>query len=148
MHAPTHRDNKGTKFIISAVENLKRKGYKVNLNLVENVSHAQLKEEYKKCDLFIDQLLSGWYGTASIEAMATGRPVICSIRKSYFNYIDFGENIPIVHADPDNILDAILFFLQNPQKLPELGIVSRKFVEMTHDENVITKKLIKLYENL
>jgi hypothetical protein len=31
----------------------------------------------------IDQIMAGWYGTASIEAMAIGRPVICFIRESY-----------------------------------------------------------------
>ena len=115
---------------------------------MENITHSKLKEEYIKCDIFIDQILGGWYGTAAVEAMALGRPVICSIRKSYFKYIDYGEKIPIVHADPDNIYDAIKQMLINREKLPEMGVASRKFVEEVHDCKKITKNLIKIYSNI
>jgi len=62
--------------------------------LVENISHSELKEKYKECDIFVDQIVGGWYGTASIEAMAIGRPTVCFLRESYFEYIDFGPSIP------------------------------------------------------
>jgi|ERR1035437_5688013 glycosyltransferase involved in cell wall biosynthesis len=148
MHAPTHRGNKGTDFIIKAIEKLISEGAPISFNLVENVTHDRLKEEYKKVDIFIDQILGGWYGTASIEAMALGRPVICSIRKSYFEYIDYGPEIPIIHADPDCIYDSIKYLINNRSKLPEIGKASRRFVEKVHDVRNITTELIKYYQNL
>lgn len=148
MHAPTHKGFKGTSYIVNAIGKLIAEGYPVKLNLVENITHDQLKEEYKKCDIFIDQILSGWYGTASLEAMATGRPVICSIRKSYFKYISYGDEIPIIHADPDCIYDSILYLIKNREMLPEIGIASREFVEKVHDHNKIVVDLIQEYKNL
>ncbi len=148
MHAPTHRAVKGTNYIIAAIEKLISEGYPVRVNLVENVTHDQLKEEYKKCDFFIDQIMGGWYGTAAIEAMALGRPVICSIRKSYFEYIDFGAEIPIIHADPDCIYDSVLYLIKNRLKLPEIGLFSRQFVEKIHDHKKIAGELIQYYKSL
>jgi glycosyltransferase involved in cell wall biosynthesis len=87
MHAPTHRAFKGTNYIIEAIENLKREGYKFIFQTIEIATHQDLKELYIKCDVFIDQIMGGWYGTASIEAMALGRPVIFSLRKSDYEHI-------------------------------------------------------------
>src|ERR1035437_6340576 len=148
MHAPTHRGNKGTDFIIEAIEKLISEGEPICFNLVENVTHDRLKEDYKKADIFIDQIMGGWYGTASIEAMALGRPVICSIRKSYFEYIDYGPEIPMIHADPDFIYDSIKYLIKNRSKLPEIGKASRRFIEKVHDVRKVTTALIKYYQNL
>lgn len=148
IHAPTHRAFKGTDYIIKAVEKLKYEGYILNFQMIENVTHKELKEWYVKCDLFIDQIMIGWYGTAAIEAMALGRPVICSIRKSYFEHITFGDEIPIIHADPDNIYNSIKYALDNKHILPGLGIKSRHFVEKHHDVVKLTKDLISFYNQL
>lgn len=148
MHAPTDRGSKGTEFIIEAVQRLISEGKPVILNLVENVTHVKLIDEYIKSDIFIDQINSGWYGAAAIEAMAIGRPVICSIRKSYYEFIDYGEQIPIVHADPDTIYDSINNLISNRSKLPELGSRCRQFVEKIHDNKKLTKKLIEYYKNI
>lgn len=148
MHSPTNRGFKGTDYIIAAINKLIREGAAIKFKLVENVTHSQLKEEYKKCDIFIDQIMAGWYGTAAIEAMALGRPVICSIRESYFEYIDYGNKIPIIHADPDCIYDSIKYLIENKEKLSEIGVASRKFIEEVHDYRKISNALIKLYSKI
>lgn len=148
MHAPTHRGSKGTEYIIGAIQKLISEGHQLKLNLVENTPHNKLKEEYIKSDFFIDQIMSGWYGTASLEAMALGRPVVCSIRKSYFEHIDYGHKIPIIHADPDCIYDSIKYMIENRAKLPELGRISRKFVEDIHDSRKLSKVLIGYYHKI
>lgn len=147
-HAPTNRAFKGTDYIQKAVDRLLIEGYNFEFRLIENVTHSELKKQYELCDLFIDQIMSGWYGTAAIEAMAIGRPVICSIRKSYFEFIDFGENIPIIHADPDIIYDVLKSALDSIEEWPEWGLKSRKFVEQIHDERKVAMKLIELYKNI
>jgi len=148
MHAPTSRDNKGTSFILDAVKQLINEGYKLKFVLVENLSHLELKENYKLCDIFIDQIVGGWYGTASIEAMAIGRPVICSIRKEYFKYIDFGSEIPIISAFPDSIYDTIKNLISNREQFADIGLNGRLFVEKVHNSEKLTEKLISFYENL
>ena len=148
IHAPTDRAFKGTDYILKAVDQLKKEGYKFDFQIIENVTHSELMKFYLKCDVFIDQVMGGWYGTAAIEAMALGRPVICSIRKSYFRYISFGDEIPIIHADPDNIYQSIKYVLDNRILLPELGKKSRLFVEHHHSLSNLTEDLISYYKQL
>ncbi|MFN3952772.1 MAG: glycosyltransferase [Thermaurantimonas sp.] len=148
IHAPTSTGNKGTPFIESAIEKLINEGEKITYKRVQNISHDKLHMEYEKCHLFIDQIISGWYGTASIEAMAIGRPTICFLREEYFQYIDYGHKIPIINANPDTIYETLKMILRNKEHLIELGAKSRKFVEEVHDVKKITSKLIKEYSSL
>lgn len=147
MHAPTSKGNKGTANIINAVNKLKFEGFNIDFILVEKVSHKELINYYKESDIFIDQILGGWYGTASIEAMAIGRPTICFLRGEYFNYIDYGEQIPIINANPNTIYEVLKDILKKVNELPEIGRKSREFVEKYHDVRNVTKKLIDIYQN-
>jgi len=148
MHAPSHRGNKGTKYILEAIQRLKDKGIKIRFMLVENISHAELRKKYEECDIFIDQILAGWYGTASIEAMAIGRPTVCFLRESYFAYIDYSASIPIINANPDNLYEVLINVIERKESLPEIGKRSREFVESIHSLDKCVDKLIGIYEKL
>lgn len=146
MHAPTHRGNKGTIFVVEAIDRLIAEGYPVEKVLVENVSHSQLKEYYKNCHIFVDQLLAGWYGTASIEAMAIGRPVLCNINEDYYKYVDYGEQIPIIHVDPETIYEKLINLVQSRNNLEHIGMKSKEYVENVHDIRVVVNQLTGFYE--
>lgn len=149
MHAPTHKGFKGTAFIEKAVRQLQAEGFSIDFDLVENVTHAELKERYKQCHLFIDQILGGWYGTASIEAMALGRPVMVFIREEYLSYIDYGDKVPVYSADPDTIYDVLKSVLTaGYDELEKRSHMSRRFTEEVHDVTVLTRQLIQLYQSL
>lgn len=147
MHAPTSRAKKGTKFIQEAVEKLQQEGFKINLTIVQNVTHEKLMKKYKECDIFIEQLLGGWYGTSAIEAMATGRPVICFLREEYFTYIDYARKIPVINADPFSLYSVLKSVINHPEKLDEIALRSRKYVEEIHDVRILVKKLENIYRN-
>ena len=148
MHAPTNRGNKGTEFILAALNKLIDEGFNIRILLVENISHDELKLKYKECDIFIDQIVVGWYGTASIEAMAIGRPTCCFIRESYFEHIDYGQKIPIINVLPTTVYSVIKDLILNKDKLVEIGLNSRRFVEEIHDLNKVTDHLINIYNKL
>ena len=99
--------------------------------------------------LFIDQIMCGWYGTATIEAMAIGRPVIVSIRQDYLEYTDFMEEIPTIHADPDTVYEVLKNTLDyGLEYYQEMGEKSRDFIEKYHDVKLVTKKLVNIYSKL
>lgn len=149
MHAPTHRGNKGTSYILDAVERLKDEGYAIELDLVEGVSHEELKSRYRKCHIFIDQIVGGWYGTASIEALAIGRPTVVSIRDSYLEHFPVGPELPFFNADPDSIYEVLKSVLGlTPMQLQESAQQGREFVESVHDASVVVRKLVSIYEDL
>jgi glycosyltransferase involved in cell wall biosynthesis len=147
MHAPTHRGFKGTLFIIEAINKLIQEGYAIELDLVEGVTHAELRERYASCDLFVDQILGGWYGTASIEAMAIGRPVVAFMRDTYYQYVDYKLTIPVISADPDTIYEVLKDLIIHKERLPILGAQSREFVELIHDQDKVCNRLITIYQD-
>ena len=77
VHAPSKRDIKGTKYILKAVEDIQKTDSRIRFTLVENLSNSDAQKVYNTADLFIDQLIVGWYGGVSVELMARGVPVMC-----------------------------------------------------------------------
>ncbi|MEX0719973.1 MAG: glycosyltransferase [Balneolaceae bacterium] len=146
LHAPTSRVFKGTIHIEKAIEKLKSEGYNVEFRLVEGVSHEELFREYRNCDIFIDQISVGWYGTAALEAMVVGRPTCAFIDERYYQYIDYAEEIPVVNINKETITDQLRNLIDNSEKLPELGKRSREFVEKYHDVKNVCLKLINIYK--
>lgn len=147
MHCPTDRKAKKSDYIEAALEKLKSDGYIFEYKCVTGVTHEQLKIEYLSSDIVIDQL-NQWWGTASIEAMALGRPVIAGYHPHLCHYDSRYENLPIINADIYNIYDVLKDVLDGKYNLEKLGEASRKYVERTHDVEVLTRQLIEIYESL
>lgn len=144
LHAPTDRGAKGTVFIDAAIDRLIYEGYPVKKFIAEGLTHEEIKEAYGNCDLFVDQLLGGWYGTASIEAMATGKPVVCFLRPEHRDDCDYFDEIPIVNASPDDIFERLRELVKRPDRLRQIGCDSRRFVEKYHSAEYV----LPMLENL
>ena len=87
VHAPSRRQLKGSEFVIKAVETLKDEGIDFDFLLIENIPNAEAIEQYRRADIVIDQLLVGWYGVLSMEAMAMEKTVIAYIREDLTDYL-------------------------------------------------------------
>ncbi|MDQ0255329.1 glycosyltransferase involved in cell wall biosynthesis [Evansella vedderi] len=101
VHAPSHYRVKGSKFVMDAIKRLYRNGYSFRCNLVSKLPHDELMEVYRQADIIIDQLRIGSFGVASLEGMASGKPVICYIRKDLI--YKYPQELPIVNATPKSI---------------------------------------------
>ena len=145
-HAPTNREVKGTKFIINAINKLKKEGYEFEFILIESTSNKKAKEIYKIIDVMIDQLFAGWYGGLALELMSLGKPVVSYIRQEDLLNIPLKmrNEIPIINSNSEQIYKTLKDLINTPKsKLLELGKLSRKFVEKWHDPNKIALKIIK-----
>ncbi len=147
MHAPTDRGAKGTMYFEAAVDKLIAAGYPVKKILAQGLTHQEIKKAYKACDIFVDQLLAGWYGTASIEAMAMGKPVVCFLREDYREFCDYFDEIPIINANPDDVYERLAELVENPDRLRQIGLDSRRYVEEYHSENYVMPILEKQLNN-
>lgn len=144
VHAPTNRVIKGTKYIIEAVEKLKKEGYDFEFVLVEKKSHDEALRIYEDADIVVDQLTYG-YALVAVESMAMGKPVLSYIREDLEKYY---PTLPILNTNPDNIYDNLKLLIENPELRRELGEKGRKYVEEVHDSRKIAKQMIELYESL
>ena len=147
MHCPTNRMAKKSDYIEAAIDKLKNEGYVFNYKCVTNVTHAQLKEEYRDSDVVIDQL-NRWYGTVGVEAMALGRPLICTIHPHLCLYDKRFEDMPIINADIKTIYQVLKNVLDGKYDLERIGRESREFVEKVHSLDVVTDQLIDIYKSL
>lgn len=147
LHAPTSRAFKGTEIIISAINKLKLK-YDFEFMIVEGVTHEELLKHYRTCDIFIDQISVGWYGTAALEAMAFGKTTMAFIDEIYFENIDYSDEIPVINITKENIVYQIQKLLDNPNQLGSIGKKSRAFVEKYHDADNVAEKALNYYKEI
>lgn len=148
VHAPSNRGIKGTQFILDAIERVQLTHPELEFLLVENLNHVEAIEVYKSADLLIDQLLGGWYGGLTVEALALGIPVMCYLREDDFKFLanDFVNDLPIINVSIENLTSKVLDFMDMSQsEKNQLSQKSRDFVEKWHDCNSIAKRILMDY---
>lgn len=149
IHVPTSRRKKGTQYLIDAVEKLRSEGVNIELDICENVTHNDLVNRYKKAHVSVVALLGGWYGTAAIESMAMGRPVISFLRPEFFKYTSWKPgDVPIINANRDSIYEVLKETIQHTNQLHDLAEKSISFVHQFHDYRKVAMEVNRLYMEL
>lgn len=142
-HAPSNRKIKGTKYIEDACKELVNKGYRIELRIYENLSNRNLREKFSEIDLFIDQLIGGWYGVVAMEALAASCPVVVYIRDIDVKYLpeSMQDDLPFINANKNNLSSVIEEFLLKSYSEKQIYIQKgSKFLEKWHNpSNVIAR---------
>jgi len=147
VHASNHRMFKGTHFLIEAVENLKAEGIPVELILVEKVPNEKALDIYRSADIVFDQCLIGFHGYFALEAMAIGKPVMCFIRKPE-EYLLHPEECPIINTHLNTLQEDIRYFVDNRERLTDIGMRSRQYIEKYFTLEAFAERLKKAYKEL
>jgi hypothetical protein len=66
----------------------------------------ELFKHFKEADIVIDQLITGWYGLLSVEALAAGKEVICYVDEHLKPNLFPG--CPIEIANVNNLEEVII----------------------------------------
>ncbi len=141
-HVASKRQCKGTKYVIAAVEQLRSEGCSVELDIIENVPHHEVRQRVEACDIGIDGLLQGSYGNVAIEMMATGRPVVARLCDWYRAHrID----LPVVNADPNTITDCLRTLVADRSYRLQLGERGPSYIAKYHDVQKHVVQLERLY---
>jgi glycosyltransferase involved in cell wall biosynthesis len=151
IHAPNHRHIKGTKFLIEAVNDLNREGYKIDLVLLEKMPNSKVREEMQKADLVADQFIMGWYAMFAIEGMAMAKPVLCYLRDDLIAlYSTFGQcrDIPIINTPILGIKDNIKWVYENRKISREIGLKGREYVMRTHSLQHVGSIFDQIYKSM
>lgn len=121
LHAPSNIKQKGSNIIEKVLLKIKRES-QLNIRLVlprhdekslYSVTRYDLFKLYKESDIVIDQLLIGWYGLQSIEALVAGCQVISYIEQDLEPYL-FPE-CPIHNANANTLESVILNCINKKQ---------------------------------
>lgn len=139
----TRGDWKGTSVLRASVEALKAEGHAVELVFVDRVPHDAMRYYYQQADIVVEQLLSGFHGNVSVEAMAMGKPAVCYLNEDAYQLLPPGN--PIVNANPDTLTDRLRDLVTDPEVRQRVGHRGRAYIEHYYDAMKIAKVYLELY---
>jgi len=153
LHAPNHRQIKGSGYILRAVEELKAEGVPIDLVLAERLPNEKIRELMRGVDVVADQLIIGWYAMFALEAMSLGKPVLCYLRNDLKQlYINAGlvadDGIPIINCTPSTIKDTLRRLAADRASLHDIGRQGREFVEKHHSLKAIGETFDRINRSL
>jgi hypothetical protein len=153
LHAPNHRNLKGSKSVEEAVSILKSEGLNIDLTLLSGVSNTQVLHELGEHDLVIDQLVIGWYAQFAIESLARGIPTICFISPEFKNlYSNLYPNgffeLPFIEANTSNIVEVLRNCYLNRSNLQAVSIRGRAFVHTFHSFDHIGNMFVDIAKSV
>jgi len=139
LHAPTDRRIKGTQHVLEARGDFE-------LRLLENATRQDVRRALEAADVYVDQLVLGWYGGTAVEAMALGRPVVAYLHQDDLAQVPpaMRDELPIVNATPETLDAAIADALARREELADRG---RAFVERWHDPLQVAARTKAAYED-
>ena len=143
VHSEMAMNHKGSYIIKEVIKGLKAKGVNIDFKLFIGIKHEEVIKEIADADIHIDQIIYGWHGTISAEAMALGTPVLCYIREDLEKY---AKELPIFRSSKSQLSSRLLILINNFTLRKKLSHEGKKYVEREHDAPVIAKKILEHYE--
>jgi glycosyltransferase involved in cell wall biosynthesis len=135
-HMPNHRGFKGTDKIVEVVEELKNEGFNIRFHLIERMPNDEVRELMaNKIHILIDQIYFIGYALNSIEAMASSCVVMANLSNNTYTSVyseTFLDRCPIINIDKSNIKQALIDIILDFNKINDLSLMSRKYVENFH----------------
>jgi glycosyltransferase involved in cell wall biosynthesis len=138
VHAPNHRNIKGTDDLVRAVEELREEGLPVRLELLERRPNEEVRSAVLASDIVAEQFIAG-YALFAIEGMAAARPVLSALS---WMPADVREDLarrglPIVDTDRANLKANLRALVESPGRRRTLGLEGRRFVEQQHSYEAV-----------
>ena len=142
LHAPSQVGVKGSAMIDAVLTKLDVEGV-VEYVRVQGIPSAQMPELVGGADVVVDQIGTGAYGVASLEAMTYGRVVVAGVWPSTRELLksEFGQELPIVEADPKTLESVIRGLAADRGKRAQLGKRGIEFVEAVHSPQKVAEVL-------
>lgn len=86
------------------------------------------------------------FPTVALEAMASGRPVVCSSRSGVAPLVErWGAGVVVEPDDPEALAQALLPFLESPEASAEAGERGRAAVQRELDPTKVARLRVEAY---
>lgn len=146
LHAPNHRNVKGSEFLFAAVESLRARGIDCELVLIEKVPRHEALRLYAEADIIADQFIIGAWGVLAVEAMALGKPVMTYVSEEQLG--DPVYNQPVVNTKPEHIARVLAPLLLIPELRERLGRAGRASIERHHSIPAFADLWARIYNHV
>jgi len=142
FHAPTDPQKKGTIYLQAAIEKLAAAGRPIRLTLAQEAGQEEIWQQAIVCDVAVDQILAGVYGTFGAEMMLAGLPLINRIDESVWSESPSG----IINADP-NTIEAVLTQVLDGQIDLKAAASAAKAYAARHNAEIVSTQFDAIYES-
>jgi hypothetical protein len=146
VHAPNHRNVKGTQFLLDAVAALQTEGVACELRLVENVPPSEAFALYRRADVIADQFIIGSFGSFALEGCCLGKPVLTYLEPGHLeNSVYY---LPLVNTRPETLLETLRLLLRDPVLRQTIGRSAREAVARFYSYEAIGEVWDRLYRHV
>jgi len=139
LHAPTHRDYKGTKYVLEATELLKREGIEFDFRLLEGMPNSEIRDQLRDADIVIDQLLGQTVATLALEAMASGNVVFARYLPQRLR---IPLECPVVNVTEHTLADHLRRIILDVDLRKRIAYAGRAYVEKYHSHIKVTQEIL------
>ena len=141
---------KGNAIFESALKIIARK-YSDKIDIITTVSlpYKDYIKAYNSCHILLDQIYCYDQGYNALEAMAKGKVVFSGAEKSWLNYYNIKEDVVVINATPnvDYLVKKLEWLILNPNKITEISLNARLFVEQSHHYKLIAQQYVNVFNN-
>lgn len=152
-HSPTRKDLKNTDELLAVTEALRAEGRGLELELIDNVPHAECLARKRACHALFDHM-QGYYGVSSLEGLSQGLAVIAGLDAWNLAHVaEFSgrsaDALPWVLArDAEGLADALRALALDMDRCRRLGEDSRRFMEQCWSEAKVAGQLCDFWDSL
>jgi glycosyltransferase involved in cell wall biosynthesis len=146
IHAPNHRNVKGTDFLLAAIAAVQEKGFACELELIERLPRQEALQRYAGADIIADQFCMGGWAQFALEGMALGKPVLAYLDEDFLTDPVF--NVPVVNATPENLAAVLAVLIDVPELRASLGTAARASVERYHSVPALGEVWDRIYRHV
>jgi glycosyltransferase involved in cell wall biosynthesis len=101
----------------------------------------------RQCHVYVLPSYHEGLPRSTLEAMATGRPILTTDAVGCRETVDSGINgFKVAVSNITELAERMTWFIENLQKLNEMGKASRKMVEQKFDVNKVNDSILKIME--
>ena len=142
---------KGTDIMLRAAEDLRNKyAHRMKLVVAEGVPFTEYEQLMNGSDAILDQLYSYTPSMNPLQAMSKGIIYIGGGEPENYEIIHEEELRPIINVQPnyESVYYELEQLILHPERIPQLKLQSREYVERHHDYLKVARQYKQLYLSL
>lgn len=143
VHAPSKRSNKGTDYVLAAIERLLGEGIAFEFRLIERTPNKKVRDVLRQSDIVIDQLYSDTVATLALEALAAGNVVLARYLP---HWVRIGSDCPVVNVNAETLADKLREVIMNRPLRRELAQAGRGYVQKHHSHVHVAQEILDWLE--
>lgn len=142
VHAPSHREIKGTAIVEKVISELRDEGLAFDFQMIENVPHKAALELYRDCDIVIDQLNIPGGGKLCYETLAMSKVVLSNM--AYENYnMHLPDSCPVVDVNPETLKETLRSLITNVEMRDSIAQQSLAYTKEYHDAGLVVARVME-----